>query len=70
MALWTLFQLLDNTKWISFLLSKIVYACNKIFTAALPKTDSIDMEIIEQFEEKKRQREVNNVKHLNISFCS
>ena len=36
-----------------------------IFAVASLKTDSIDMEIIERSKEKKRQREVNDVKDLN-----
>ena len=65
MALWALFGLLDSTKWISFILSKIVNVCSNIFAAALVKTDSIDLEIIEQFKEKKQQMGVNIGKHLN-----
>ena len=36
-----------------------------IFAVASLKTDSIDMEIIERSKEKKRQREVNDLKDLN-----
>jgi hypothetical protein len=46
---------LDNTKRISFVLSIIVNECSDIFAAASLKSDSIDMEIIERFEEQKRQ---------------
>jgi hypothetical protein len=56
---------LDTTKQFSFVPSIVVYVCNDIFAAALLKTDSIDMEIIEQSEEKKQQWGVNIGKHLN-----
>jgi hypothetical protein len=56
---------LDNTKQNSFILSIIVNVDSDIFAVASLKTDSINMEIIERSEEKKRQREVNDVKDLN-----
>jgi hypothetical protein len=56
---------LDNTERNSFILSIIVNVESNIFAVALLKTDSIDMEIIERSEEKKQQREVNDVKDLN-----
>ena len=52
-------------KRISFILSIVANVCSDIFAAASLKTDSIDIEIMEQFEEKKRQRGVNIGKHLN-----
>ena len=65
MALWALNWPLDNTEWNSFILSIIVNVDSNIFAVALLKTDSIDMEIIEQSEEKKWQWEVNIGKDLN-----
>ena len=43
----------------------IVNVDSDILAVASLKTDSIDMEIIERFEEKKRQREENVGKDLN-----
>ena len=43
----------------------IVNVDSDIFDVALLKTDSIDMEIVEWSEEKKRQREENVDKDLN-----
>ena len=54
-----MFEPLDHTKRISFILSIVANVCSDIFAAASLKTDSIDIEIMEQFEEKKRQRGVN-----------
>ena len=65
MAIRALFAQLDNTKRISIILSILVNECSDIFSAALLKTVSIDMEIIEQFEEKNRHRGVIIGKHLN-----
>jgi hypothetical protein len=56
MAPWDPIYSLDNTKRNSFKLSIIVNVDSDIFTVASLKTDSIDMEFIEQSEEKKRQR--------------
>ena len=56
---------MDNTEQNSFILSIIVNVDSDIFAVALLKTDSIDMEIIEQSKEKNQQQEVNNVKDLN-----
>ena len=56
---------MDNTERNSFILSIIVNVDSDIFAVASLKTDSIDMEIIERSKEKKRQREVNDVKDLN-----
>ena len=43
----------------------MVIVDSDILAVASLKTNSIDMEIIERSEEKKRQREVNDVKDLN-----
>lgn len=56
MAIRALFAQLDNTKRISIILSILVNECSDIFSAASLKTVSIDMEIIEQFEERNKGR--------------
>ena len=50
------FNPLEKTQRISFILFIIVNVDSNIVAVALLKTDSIDMEIIKQFQEKKRQK--------------
>ena len=59
------FDPLAKTQRISFILLIIFNVDSDIFAAVSLKTDSIDMEIIKRFQEKKRQKEVTDDKHLN-----
>jgi predicted DNA-binding protein (MmcQ/YjbR family) len=61
---------LDDTKQNSFVLSTLINVDSDMFSAASLKTDSINMEIIEQFKEKKQKSGVNVGKHLNKMMWS
>ena len=50
------FDPLEKTQRISFILFILVNVESNFFAVALLKTDSIDVEIIEQFQEKKQQK--------------
>ena len=56
MSLRALFDPLEKTQRIIFILFMLANVYSDIFAVALLKTDSIDMKIIEQFQEKKQQK--------------
>ena len=56
MSLRARFDSLEKTQRIIFILFMLANVYSDIFAVALLKTDSIDMKIIEQFQEKKQQK--------------
>ena len=64
------FDPLEKTQRICFILFIIVNVDSDIVAVASLKTDSIDMEIIKRFQEKKRQKKVSDDKHLNKMMWS